>query len=87
MLSHNKYPLTCFSLTLDKGYLLTATPPALECGVAPLHPPVPVQPPLLGCGVAPPGSCPCPWTWGNSPWLLPFGCGVLLASDPASDIG
>ena len=35
-------------LTLDKGYLLTATPPDLESGVAPLGPPVPMQPPLLG---------------------------------------
>ena len=26
--------------------------PDLECGVAPLGPPVPVQPPLLGGGVA-----------------------------------
>ena len=39
-------------LTLDKRYLLTAAPPDLERGVAPLGPPVPVQPPLLGCGVA-----------------------------------
>ena len=28
-------------LTLDEGYLLTAAPPDLECGVAPLSPPVP----------------------------------------------
>ena len=40
-------------LTLDEGYLLTAAPPDLESGVAPLGPLVPVQPPLLGCGVAP----------------------------------
>ena len=38
-------------LTLNEGYLLTAAPPDLECGVAPLGPPVPAQPPLLGCGV------------------------------------
>ena len=38
-------------LTLDKGYLLTVTPPNLERGVAPLGPPAPVQPPLLGHGV------------------------------------
>ena len=31
-------------LTLDEGYLLTATPPDLERGVAPLGPPVPMQP-------------------------------------------
>ena len=37
-------------LTLDEGYLLTATPPDLEHGVAPLGPPVPAQPLLLGRG-------------------------------------
>jgi len=31
-------------LTLDERYLLTAAPPDLECGVAPLSPPAPVQP-------------------------------------------
>ena len=40
-------------LTLEEGYLLTATPPDLEHGVAPLGPPVPTQPLLLGSGVAP----------------------------------
>ena len=45
-------------LTLDEGYLLTAAPPDLEGGVAPLGPPLPVQPPLLGCGVVPPGRRP-----------------------------
>ena len=35
-------------LTLDEGYLLTATHPDLECGVAPLGPPAPTQQPLLG---------------------------------------
>ena len=34
-------------LILDEGYLLTATPPDLEHGVAPLSPPAPVQPLLL----------------------------------------
>ena len=47
-------------LTLDKGYLLMAVPPDLECGVAPLGPPTPAQLPL-GHGVAPfkvrRGSC------------------------------
>ena len=28
-------------LTLDEGYLLTAAPSDLECGIAPLGPPVP----------------------------------------------
>ena len=45
-------------LTLGKGYLLTAAPPDLERGVAPLGLPVPVQPLLLGRGVAPLGHCP-----------------------------
>ena len=40
-------------LTLDKGYLLTAAPPDLERGVAPLGPPALAQPLLLGRGVAP----------------------------------
>ena len=35
-------------LTLDEGYLLTASPADLERGVAPLGPPVPVQLQLLG---------------------------------------
>ena len=50
-------------LTLNEGYLLTATPPDLEHEIAPLGPPVPMQPPLLpaaapgvGRGVAPLGS-------------------------------
>ena len=42
-------------LTLGKGYLLTATPPDLERGIAPLGSLAPAQPQLLGCGVAPPG--------------------------------
>ena len=45
-------------LTLDEGYLLTAAPPDLEHGVAPLGPPAPAHPLLLGWGVAPPGRCP-----------------------------
>ena len=39
-------------LTLDEGCLLTAAPPDLEHGVAPLGPPALAQPLLLGCGVA-----------------------------------
>ena len=35
-------------LTLDEGYLFTATPPDLERGIAPLGPTAPAQPPLLG---------------------------------------
>ena len=45
-------------LTLDEGYLLTATLPDLQRGMAPLCPPVPRQPLLLGRGVAPLSRCP-----------------------------
>ena len=45
----NTYRVTWVSLTLDVGYLLTAAPPDLELGVAPLGPPVPVQPGALSC--------------------------------------
>ena len=45
-------------LTLDEGYLLTATLPDLERGVAPLGPPASVQPLVLGSGVAPFGGRP-----------------------------
>ena len=53
-------------LTLDKGYLLTANPPDLELGIAPLGPPVPMQLLLLGHGVAAPGHRPWPQAWGSS---------------------
>ena len=46
-------------LTLGEGYLLTAAPPDLERGIAPLGPPAPAQPPLLGRGVAPLGRAMC----------------------------
>ena len=45
-------------LTLNERYLLTAAPPDLKRGVAPLSPPAPMQPLILGCGVAPPGHRP-----------------------------
>ena len=45
-------------LTLDEGYLLTAAPPDLVCGIAPLGPLALEQPPLLGGGVAPLGRHP-----------------------------
>ena len=45
-------------LTLDEGYLLTAAPPDLERGIAPLGTPVLAQPLLPGRGVAPLGHCP-----------------------------
>ena len=62
-------------LTLNEGYLLTATPPDLEHEIAPLGPPVPMQPLLLGCGVAPPSHRPWPRVQGGSSRPLP------LASD------
>ena len=63
-------------LTLDDGYFLTATPPDLEHGIAPLGPPVPAQPPLLELllpaaapglrlGVAPQGHRPWPPAGGE----------------------
>ena len=54
-------------LTLDKGYLLIATPPDLERGVAPLGPPLPTQPPLLRRGVA------------NLNYIFPIKCGSISA--------
>ena len=45
-------------LTLDEGYLLTATLSDLQHGIAPLGPPAPLQPGLLGHGVVPPGRSP-----------------------------
>ena len=45
-------------LTLDKAYLVTAAPSDLECGVAPLGPPAPMQSPLTGREVAHPGRRP-----------------------------
>ena len=50
MLSRNMYHFTWVSLTLDKGYLLTAAPPDLEWGIALLGPPAPMQLLLLGRG-------------------------------------
>ena len=48
-------------LTLDEGYLLSAAPPDLERGIAPLGSPTPAQALLLGHGVAPPRHRPWPW--------------------------
>ena len=45
-------------LTLDKGYLLTAALPDLQCGIDSLGRPVPAQPLLLGHGVGPPAAAP-----------------------------
>ena len=53
-------------LTLEERYLLTATLPDLQRGIAPLGPPAPAQPRLLGCWVGPPGHRPWPRAWGCS---------------------
>ena len=45
-------------LTLDEGYLLTATLPDLQHGMAPLGPPAPAQPLLLGRGLLFPAAAP-----------------------------
>ena len=71
-------------LTLDEGYLLTATPSDLECGIAPLGPPGPGQPLLLGGGVAPPGRHPKPQAWGRSSRPLPLASGVGLVLPAAT---
>ena len=77
-------------LTLDEGYLLTAAPPDLERGIAPLGPLAPLQPPLLGRGAAPGGRrswrpLPLASGRGSSSWLPPFGHGIFPASAP--DLG
>ena len=45
-------------LTLDEGYLLTATLPDLQCGIAPLGPPVPTQDSSLDVGLVLPPAAP-----------------------------
>ena len=71
-------------LTLYEGYLLTATVPDLQRGIAPLGPPVPAQP---APWVAPPSCRPWPRMWGSSSWPLPFRHGVLPALPLTSDVG
>ena len=51
MPSCNTYRFTWVSLTLVVGYLLTASPPDLECGIAHLGPPGPAQPFSLDMGL------------------------------------
>ena len=58
MPSRNTYRLTWVSLTSDVGYLLSATPPDLERGIAPLGLSVPAQPPLLDVGLLLPAAAP-----------------------------
>ena len=81
-------------LTLNEGYLLTATVPDLQRGIAPLGPPVPAQPPLLGLllpaagpgKVAPQGHRPWPRAKGGFSWPpLISDSGSLLPA--ATDLG
>ena len=86
-------------LTLDEGYLLTASLPDLQRGIAPVGPPAPAQPWLLGRGVAPPSHLPWPRMRGNSsrrgPWPRTRGsssqpflrCRSLALSAAAPDLG
>ena len=69
-------------LTLDEGYLLTATLPDLQRGIALLGPPAPAQPRLLGGGVGPPGHCPGPRAWGSSSRLPPLASGLVRGVSP-----
>ena len=80
-------------LTFDEGYLLTAAPPDLEHGVAPLSPPAPTQPllfgrgllflaaaPDLGRGVAPPGRSCAVAAWHSRPLPLTSDMGYVLSA-------
>ena len=78
--SSNVQPLL---LTLDKGYLLTASLPDLQRGIAPLGLPASAQPWLLGPGVGPPCRSPWPPAWGFSSRPLPLASG-MEASGSAS---
>ena len=68
-------------LTLDEGYLLTASFSDLQRGIAPVGPPAPAQPLLLRCGVGPLGRRPWPRAWGSSsrPPPLALFAGYLLS--------
>ena len=71
--------------TLDEGDLLTAAPPDLGRGVAPLGPPAPAQLPLPVGGAAPLSRRPWPQVWGSSFRPLPLALGVrslLSAATP-----
>ena len=60
-------------LTLDEGYLLTDTVPDLQCGMAPLGPPMPAQSLLLGLVL--PATTPdlghCPWPRAGGGFFQP----------------
>ena len=62
-------------LTLDEGYLLTATPRDLQLGIAPLGPPEPTQPLLFGRGLLFLAAAP---DLGRG--VAPLGCSCALAA-------
>ena len=83
-------------LTFEEGYLLTATLPDLQRGIAPLGPPVPGQPPLLGlllcrpCSrvwVAPPSCRLWPRAWGGSSGPPPLASGMMWLLPATPDPG
>ena len=84
-------------LTLDKGYLLTAAIPDLQCEIAPLGLPAPAQPLLPGCSSRPPalvsgvgGSSQLPPLALGSGWLLrstPLVSGARWLLPAAPDLG
>ena len=86
-------------LTLDKGYLLTATVPDLQRGTAPLGPPVLRSHHSSGCSsrpqpwprvwVAPPSCRPWPRAWHGSSGSPPLTLGArwLLLAAPILDAG
>ena len=81
---------TAIAPYLGRGYLLTATLPDLQRGIAPLGPPAPAQPWLLGHEVGPPGHSPWLQAWGCSSWLLPLASGLRRRVTPqftAPDLG
>ena len=79
-------------LTLDEGYLLTASLPDRQRGIVSLGPPAPTQPRLLGRGVGPPGLRPWPRVLGRGaappcrPQPLTSFTGYLLSAT-APDLG
>ena len=56
---------------LGQGYLLAATPPDLQHGIAPLSPPGPVQALIFGRGAAPLSHL--PWSWAKGTFHAKMG--------------
>ena len=70
-------------LTLDEGYLFTASVADLQPGIAPLGPPVPAQPPRD----APPSRWPWPRAWGGSSGSPPLASGTRWLLQATPDLG